>query len=425
MQQLESDSELFSLKNSDWTFRSFDTREYTHAYHDYPARMIPQIAEKLIRNFGKKNGLMLDPYCGSGTSLVEATRREMNPIGFDLNPLARLIAHTKTLNINEKDVLVLIDKLVTKMNKNPNGNTINSSYEVVGISDVNFWFKKDVIKKLDFIKEFISKINEPAVQDFFKLAFSETVRETSNTRIGEFKLYRYAAEKLAEYNPDPYKVVIKKLRRNLSALSQLNSFMKDLTWNESEVFDNNSCVGIHSNIIAEKTLDLIVTSPPYGDSRTTVAYGQYSRLSSAWLGFEKPEKVDNLLMGGGKKEITKLPSKKLNPVIKQISEVDPERAKEVYSFYHDLDKSIHNLSPLVKKGGYACYVVGNRTVKGFVLPTDLVVQNFFEEHSFKHIDTYIREIPNKRMPSKNSPTNETGKLASTMINEYVVVMKKV
>jgi hypothetical protein len=78
----------------------------------------------------------------------------------------------------------------------------------------------------------------------------------------------------------------------------------------------------------------------------------------------------------------------------------------------------------VKPGDYACYVVENRKVKGLVLPTDIVTKEFFERAGFEYIDTFFRMIPNKRMPSRNSPTNAVGKVDSTMISEYIVVMRK-
>jgi hypothetical protein len=48
----------------------------------------------------------------------------------------------------------------------------------------------------------------------------------------------------------------------------------------------------------------------------------------------------------------------------------------------------------------------------------------FKANGFEHIETIIRNIPRKRMPSKNSPTNEIGKKETTMIHEYIVVMQK-
>ena len=66
----------------------------------------------------------------------------------------------------------------------------------------------------------------------------------------------------------------------------------------------------------------------------------------------------------------------------------------------------------------------NRTVKGVQIPLDYFTAEMFEKNGFTHIDTIVREIPNKRMPSKTSPTNVAGKKVSTMCNEYIVILEK-
>lgn len=87
-----------------WSFKTADTKEYTHCYHTYPAMMIPQVARALLDKFKPKDGikLLFDPYMGSGTSLVEANISGVNAIGTDLNPLARMMAKVKTTHYNEK-----------------------------------------------------------------------------------------------------------------------------------------------------------------------------------------------------------------------------------------------------------------------------------------------------------------------------------
>ena len=63
------------LKHRDetWDLQHTDTQKYTHCFHTYPAMTIPQIARKLLKEYGTENGWLLDPYCGTGTSLVEAS----------------------------------------------------------------------------------------------------------------------------------------------------------------------------------------------------------------------------------------------------------------------------------------------------------------------------------------------------------------
>ena len=184
-------------------------------------------------------------------------------------------------------------------------------------------------------------------------------------------------------------------------------------------------IGIPEEYVKPESVDIVITSPPYGDSRTTVAYGQYSRLSAAWLGLKEPGKVDNKLMGGKKhRNIPVYPCASLNEAIGEISAKDKKRAFEVAAFYDDLLSSIGNVAKTIKPGGYACYVVANRRVKGVTLPTDDATESFFQEFGFRHIETFGRLIPNKRMPLRNSPTNEPGVVDTTMRKEFIVVMKK-
>lgn len=156
-----------------------------------------------------------------------------------------------------------------------------------------------------------------------------------------------------------------------------------------------------------------------------MAYGQFSRLSNQWLDFIDAEKVDNNLMGGkAERYLNGFDVKSAKMEFNLIKEIDFKRFEEVNSFTFDYYNSIKNIAKVVKSKAYVCYVLGNRTVKGIQIPLDKITVEFFEEFGFKHINTFIRKIPNKRMPSKNSPTNESGITGNTMNNEYIVIMRK-
>lgn len=412
-------------ENNDWTFNGTSTRELTHCYHDYPARIIPQVAGKLLDMFGNDAKQLFDPYCGSGTSLVEANIRGINSFGTDLNPLARLIAKAKTATPK----ISALEKQITTFNRIALENKrrkIKETHHIYGIARLDFWFKPNVIERLFQLKQFIQSIEDEEVRLFFQVAFSETVRDSSNTRNEEFKLYRYGEDKLAKFNPDVYEIMVSKLQRNLDGYKQYKAIIENLKHHPfANIYGFNTVDGISEDFILPESINVVVTSPPYGDLGTTVAYGQYSRLSAAWLELEEPDKIDRKLMGGKTiKEFPLFPSETLNSAIKNIKKSDEKRAREVASFYVDLCASISNVAKVIKRNGYACYVVGNRKVKGVVLPTDIAVRNFFEHYGFEYINTFNRSIPNKRMPSKNSPTNAVGVLDSTMTQEYIVVMRR-
>lgn len=411
---------MLNKQNTDWDFRTANTKQYTHCYHNYPAMMIPQIAERLIAEYGKHAKTLFDPYCGTGTSLVEATLHNINASGTDLNPLARLIAKTKTTKVE----LQILDSYLKAFNDFLF--TLNSDLHKLNIivpkfKNIDFWFSKQIQEKLATIKQFIDNIQDKPVQDFFYVALSEVVRESSFTRNSEFKLYRMPNEKRENFNPDVFSLIILKLTRNRKGL--IDYLNKTKSFNvQVQIFDFNSIETVEP--IPNQSIDIIITSPPYGDSRTTVAYGQFSCLANQWFGIEKARRIDNELMGGKIENIHKIGVTIVDEIIEKIAEQDEKRAKEVCSFYTDYYKSIKNVSATLKTNGYACYVVGNRRVKGITLPTSEITRAFFEVNGFKHENTFVRNIPNKRMPSRNSPTNEVGKTATTMNNEYIVVMKK-
>lgn len=409
----------------DWTFNGASTREMTHCYHDYPARMIPQVAAKLIDLYGRDARVLFDPYCGTGTSLVEGVVRGIDVVGTDLNPLARMIAEAKT---SLPDFFVL-DNSIRHFNEfvlRSQAIKLEKPPVIPGISRTEFWFKSQVIEKLLRLKIFIETLEDDDVRLFFKIAFSETVRESSNTRNDEFKLYRYQPEKLKLFNPNVFYIMSSKLKRNRLGLERFVSLMSQFKdFPIAKIYNFNTVEGIPEEFIRKNSVDIVVTSPPYGDSHTTVAYGQYSRLSAAWLGLEEPEGVDRKLMGGKiQKKMPRLPSEQLAETIELIAQKDPKRALEVASFYQELHQSITNVAQVIKPGGFACYVVGNRKVKGTVLPTDAAIIDFFSSLGYEHIDTHNRVIPNKRMPLRNSPTNAAGILDDTMTREYIVVMRR-
>ena len=122
--------------------------------------------------------------------------------------------------------------------------------------------------------------------------------------------------------------------------------------------------------------------------------------------------------------MTELGFKPMDEAIGTVADASPKRAGEVMHFYAEYLQSIGNVASIIAEGGHACYVVGNRTVKGVQLPTDRFTAWAFERQGFAHIATYIRNIPNKRMPSRNSPSNISGETSPTMTNEFIVVCKK-
>ncbi|MDR1480938.1 MAG: hypothetical protein LBJ00_18590 [Planctomycetaceae bacterium] len=335
--------------------------------------------------------------------------------GFDINPLAVLISKVKFTKTSTGDLLK-----TRKIFRNDLYDFLKNENDIKTllrpkVTNIDFWFSQEVIKNITVIKYFIDKIDNENIRNFFLIPFSETVRECSYTRNNEFKLFKMKEQDLLNFNPDVIGVYFKKFDDVFFLYS--NFYFPKL--------QNNIKINIQHSTFQPQDgyFDVVLTSPPYGDSRTTMAYGQFSTFSNEWLGINYARKIDGMLMGGTKLKWN-ISSGIIADYISQISKIDCNRALDVSAFYNDLGKSITQVAKSIKQGGKSVYIVGNRTVKNVQLPTDQFVAEKFEENGFKHLITYKRALSNKSMPSRNSPTNKTGKTANTMLLEYIVVCEK-
>jgi DNA modification methylase len=380
------------LRDETLDFKGIPAGQGLHSIHPYPAMFHFLLVRRFIRELSSEGDLILDPFCGSGVSAVEALLHNRNYVGYDINPLAVLIAKVRTTPIPTEKALKLL-KLILKQDV--------KDYEVPSFPNIKYWFDGDVIEELAKLRAVIFSVEDVSLQNLFKVAFSETVRLVSRADLGEFKLVR--AKKVKKQD---VRLIFEAItRRNIARLSALSKLTL------------KACVDIRQLNVLEglplkdESVDLVITSPPYGDSKTTVAYEQFSKLPIKWLGLD--EGFKNHQLGAKEKDFKQpLPSEELNECLEKIKRKDPKRAREVFSFYADLYGAIENISKKVKPGKHAVVVVGNRTVKGVELPTDKICADFFRQLGFVHIATSVREISNKRMP------------AGTMKHEYVVILQK-
>ncbi|MDK9580584.1 hypothetical protein QQA45_03510 [Sneathia sanguinegens] len=463
--------ELKKLPLDYWDFKDDDTKEYTHGLHNYPAVMVCPISRNiisLVRGIQPVNAL-LDPFSGSGTVVVEGMINGIPTVaGNDINPLALLLTKVKSTPLDcnklKKEAAAVKKCIVEAINKNKaylddvdNYIANELGLDILGkkgwgdsapqylkqfcsekgiditipeFKNIGYWFRPRVILELAIEKATIDNVKDKDIRDFIFVAMSESIRLVSNRKNGEFKMFRMPAPKVLTFRPDVYAEFAKILDRNIE---KMENFVAKLKENDSmpkvSIFRNSACT---LENVPNDTYDLIVTSPPYGDSRTTVAYGEYSRLSLQWINiYNLSEKeimgVDKSLMGGKKYRNgfeLDLKSDTLRAALDKIKDEDLERAGDVYSFYEDLDAAIKSSAEKTKKGGYHFWVVGNRTVKNILLQTDVVISELAEQYGLKTVYTIDRNIPNKVMPSLNSPTNESGKTVTTMTMEHIVILRK-
>ncbi len=281
--------------------------------HTYPAKAVPEMVSDLIKKVMsiKTIKTVLDPFVGSGTTALESKYLGVDFFGSDLNPLAVLLSKTKVLTI---DNTAYTKKRLKEFIANIKGEYPNTCLiPVCSFDSIDYWFKEENIRELSFLKfkisQFINRANKSNRERYALIlltAFSSTIRRVSLTRNGEFKLYRMSPSDIKRFS-------INAINEFEEAVSHLLDML--VVANDSYKKDTKSTICLQNakslNYLKSKSIDLVITSPPYGDSKTTVAYGEFSKLSLQWMedllknyvGIEVADcNCDEQLLGGRKSE---------------------------------------------------------------------------------------------------------------------------
>jgi len=414
----------------DWDFATVNTQKYTHGLHAYPARMIPQIAHRLIERYSNPYDLVLDPFCGSGTVLTEARlmrshypeRAEpcppRNAIGNDINPLALLLAKVKSKSIaphkfdeNTAFLLRTVEESIIQLRK---GQLNVEAPEDKTFPNITHWFKDYVINELAVIRQSINNLSDGDFRDFANVCFSLTVRKVSNIyNPGDTFIKRLSPDKLEKYRPD---VLTTFKQYTIDAARTMKTFSR-ISFTDVEI--NVTFVDARNLPYSDNSVDLIVTSPPYGEERNTISYTRWSKLSSLWLGYESSfiRRMEKASLGGRDNPSLETPSPTLSEILKETSKKDSELAKAAASFFRDYYRCLEEMHRVLRKGHFCCIVIGNRSLKRKRLPMDIITKEFGDRVGFAHEKTYYRKIPTKAIPWVCAK-------GETIARENVIILKK-
>lgn len=349
--EFQRTASLSTLDSINWDFDGAKTSYLTHGIHPYPAKYIPQIPNALIQELSAVGDVVADIFCGSGTTLVEALTLKRHAIGIDANPLACLITKAKTGFISDQDAAGLFeiarkaremgDELAGRSNGEgnsltqeelfPSTNFVSQAWRPEG-DFLQFWFDPFVIEELAECLSWCRMLNIGAAQTLALTAFSSIVvmvsRQDSDTR--------YVRRDKQLTNGEVF-------RRFSRSLEQITRSAIEFSELAEERF---RCQVLQADILMNPdvdVLDLVVCSPPYPNA---FSYHLYHMTRMLWLGMDQPK---------FKKEEIGSHRKYSNPS-KNRATAD--------TFRQEFTAIMHWLGGRLKKGRYACFVVGDSTLKG-------------------------------------------------------------
>ncbi|MCV0205248.1 DNA methyltransferase [Pseudomonas aeruginosa] len=339
---------------------STKTSGLTHSFHRFPAKYIPQVPQWAIRNFASDTSVVLDPFMGSGTTLVEALCVVDRSYGTDIDPLARLISSAKTGDFS----VARLASLSEKLHPSRLPSIFDCFLPMDGVKNVTHWFSEESWKDLCRIFVAIEDLDcTPSERDFFFTVFSSTLRWVSNADDQTQKTY--VSGTLKKTPPPVFPTFEKSLQRALLGISSLASVRGK---RQANILDGTAL----SVPLSDASVDLIVTSPPYLDS---VDYMYNFMLEYFWLGPKLG--VSSRTEYNNRRRV---PIGSKNPLIQAVSVHDslldlvdpqhiPEYRRDAALAYFDLmQKHFFEAARVMKDGARYVLVVGNSQASTGVLP---------------------------------------------------------
>lgn len=438
-QDLKLVTKLRALSVSDsnyWSFKGKSKRHHCHALIQYPAMMVPQMQGALIDSvleIAPNTSSLFDPFVGSGTTLGESLTRGLSFYGSDINPLAVLSCQVKSGPFYIEALKRKTIELDTRIKKD------QSIVVDIDFFGINKWFNANTQIYLAKIRRAIKQEPSLWARKVFWLTLCSTIRATCNSRSSTYKLHIKEESEISNI-PSPLDHFTVTLQKNIQRLAEQKALLKQnvLLKNGSHYIQNIDIKNIDirgNDELKNKKFDLLVSSPPYGDNQTTVPYGQFSYLSLQWIDVKdidpklnsallnNQNTIDSSSLGGSLKNseekatIIKKISKSFTSCSNSIAKINPASNKKLASFIYDLNEALIPITKAMSKNGYMIWTLGNRRVANIEVPLDSILRELSEHHSCQFVHHIERDIPSKRMASKNNKVN-------TMTKETILIMRK-
>jgi DNA modification methylase len=351
------------LLSTDWDFSDAPSNRGIHSIHPYPAKFIPQIPRKLIELFHPgDSSIILDPFCGSGTTLVEAIDLGLDAWGIDLSPIACLTSRVKTTPLH-CDLNEIGRRLISKARRQIAEDLI----QLPAIPRIDHWFKPEVQKALAALTEHINREEDLPVREALQAALSSIIVQVSNQE-GDT---RYAAIVKDVSIEDV-------LNRFEKAVATVNGALTTLSDNLLRCLGHATVLNQNILTVAPEDLPsnigLVVTSPPYPNA---YEYWLYHKYRMYWLGMD-PIEVRRHEIGA------------------RAHYFSGKKRQDEQDFERQMGICFRLLAQIMNQGAKACFLVGRSVIHGKVIDNVALLQRASKPYGFVTEGIVKRNIPTTR-----------------------------
>ncbi len=399
----------------------------THYIHPYPAKLLPQIAHFFLaaRQFCPPTHVVLDPFGGTGTVPLEAMLAGHVAYYADKNPLARLIAATKTSPISSESLRHSLETLrgIYRRRRAPRYRP--------DVINIDHWYHADTAKWLAVLRECVEACGVPEVTNLLLVTFSAVARKASRAdsrlsvpvrdrSLGERALAKDDVWRLFE---DQYQANWRRLNHLAQLLPTGHALGASCVGTDARSL---SSPGSAANLapLSAGAVDLVITSPPYGGAQK---YIRASSLSLNWIGLAGSKQLARLeqqTIGREhfkRSEIDECPYTGVSAadrLLRRIFMLNRARAMIAGTYLNEMASALAESHRVLKPGGHLVLVIGNNEVCGFPFKSSDYLQDICHGLGFKTRLRLVDEIRSRGLMTKRN------RAASVISREWVLVLER-
>jgi SAM-dependent methyltransferase len=414
--------------------------KYTHYLFRFPAKFHPPTVRCLLDRYSEPGQIVLDPFCGSGTLLVEALLAGRSAIGVDVDPVAVFISRVKATPLDPRELESAFkslradlqklrrsqrdyDRLIHSDLSSSSINRLRRSLAIPNIPRIDHWFRTYVVLDLAKLRNAIYRASiTPRVRRFFLACFASIIRAASNADpipVSGLEVTAHMKKRdLKGRRIDPFELFERRFERELRGMRELWEQV-----NGGNVRIQRGDATELSRQLRAASVDVVITSPPYN---TAVDYYRRHTLEMYWLDMvhSHEERLQLAPKYLGRFQIRqsdpKLQYKTESNYVKRLlahaGAVSRAQERAVTHYCASMHASLRHIARALKANGRAIFVVGNSKWNGRrVRATKLLMELSSEQ--FDVCDSLTYATRNRYM----SYERHNG---ASVNREYALILKK-
>lgn len=402
--------------NEDWDGRDVP-ESLMHRIHAYPAKFPAFITTKAIQYAESKAihvDTVADVFCGCGTVAYETVKANRHFWGCDINPVATLIARTKSRHYDNERLTTYYETILSEFALQ----TFDESDTIANNERVKYWFLQQQIEDLSKLKKAIETVvDDETYCEFFLCAFSNILKACSRWLTKSIK--PQVDPKKKPHDVMAAFAIQVKMMQKANLVNEINGSLA--------VIETTNCL---SKVVEQPFVDLLVTSPPYV---TSYEYADLHQLSTLWLGYTDDYRsfregtIGSLHGENHMTDHLKYLNHTGQDIVFKLYTIDKSKCRSVSQYYIDMQNAVKKVYELIRPGGATLFVIGNTEYKGVKIDNARHLIETLLNEGFEGVEVERRKISNKILtPYRDSVGKFTTDKNSRKIysEEFIIFAKK-